>query len=127
MTLNAEHMCISRPSPSTKYHICLTNSICMSNSTAVVAVQCLSHVRLSVTPWTAALQASLSFTIFQNLLKVMAIELTMSSNHFILRVPFSSCPQFIPACFPMSGLFTSSGQSIGASASVLPKIRVDFL
>ena len=39
-------------------------------------------------------------------------------------VPFSSCPQFLPASesFPMSQLFASGGQSIGvsASASVLP-------
>ena len=37
-------------------------------------------------------------------------------------VPFSSCPQSLPASgsFPMSQLFASGGQSIGASASVLP-------
>ena len=37
-------------------------------------------------------------------------------------VPFSFCPQSFPASgsFPMSRLFTSGGQSIGASASVLP-------
>ena len=37
-------------------------------------------------------------------------------------VPFSSCPQSLPASgsFPMSQLFTSGGQSIGASATVLP-------
>ena len=39
-----------------------------------------------------------------------------------LMSPFSSCPQSFPASgsFPMSWLFTSDGQSIGASASVLP-------
>ena len=46
------------------------------------------------------------------------------SNHLILCRPFSSCPQSFPASgsFPMSRLFTSGGQSIGASASatVLP-------
>ena len=42
------------------------------------------HVRLLVTPWTAACQASLSFTIFQSLLKLMSIELVMPSNHLIL-------------------------------------------
>ena len=45
----------------------------------------LSHVRLIVTPWTAARQASLSFTISWNLFKSMSIELMMLSNHFILR------------------------------------------
>ena len=99
MTLNAEHMCISRPSPSTKYHICLTNSICMSNSTTVVAVQWLSHVRHFVTPWTAARQASLSFTIFQNLLKLMSIELMMPSNHFILHCALLFLPSVYPSLF----------------------------
>ena len=49
---------------------------------------------------------------------------TGASNHLILCVPFSSCPQSFPASgsFPMSQLFTSGGQSTGASisASVLP-------
>ena len=47
------------------------------------AVLChvLSRVPLFVTPWTAARQASLSFTISRSLLKLMSIELIMSSNH----------------------------------------------
>ena len=44
-----------------------------------VVVQTLSHVRLFATPWTAAHQASLSFTISRTLLKLMSIELVMSS------------------------------------------------
>ena len=61
----------------------------------------------SATPWTAACQDSLSFTISQR----------MPSNHFILCCPFSN-PQSFPASgsFPMSQLFTAGGQSIGASA-----------
>jgi len=47
----------------------------------VVAVQSISRVLLFATPWTAACQASLSFTISQSLLKLMSVELTMSSNH----------------------------------------------
>ena len=43
-----------------------------------------SHVRLFVTPWTVACQASLSFTISRNLLKLMFIELVMPSNHLVL-------------------------------------------
>ena len=46
----------------------------------VVAVQSLSQVQLFVTPWTAALQASLSFTVFLSLLKLMSIESVMPSN-----------------------------------------------
>ena len=48
------------------------------------SVQLLSRVRLFVTPWIAACQASLSFTISQSLLKLMSIELVMPSNHFTL-------------------------------------------
>ena len=77
-----------------------------------------------LTPWTAACQVSLSFTISWNLHKFMSTESVMPSNHFILCCPFSSCPQSFPASgsFPVSRFFTSSGQRIGASASasVLP-------
>ena len=48
------------------------------------SVQLLSHVQLFVTPWTAAHQASLSFTISRSLLNLMSIELVMPSNHLIL-------------------------------------------
>ena len=65
-----------------------------------------------------------SFTISQNLLKLMSIESMMPSNYLVLCYPFSSCLQSFLASgsFPMSQFFTSSGQSIGvsASASVLP-------
>ena len=47
----------------------------------IVDVQLISCVRLFVTPWTAARQASLSFTISQSLLKLLSIELMMPSNH----------------------------------------------
>ena len=50
-------------------------------------VQSLSHVRFFVTPWTAARQASLSFTISRSLLKCMSIESVMPSNHLILCHP----------------------------------------
>ena len=71
--------------------------------------------------WTAACQASLSFTIYQSLLKLMSIESMMPSNYPILCHPFSSCPQPFPASesFPMSRIFISGGQSIGASASAI--------
>ena len=88
-------------------------------------VQSLGHVRIFVTPWIAALQASLSF-ISQSLLKLMSFESVMPSNHFILSsvILFSSCPQSFPASrtFPMSQLFASDDQNTAASASasVLP-------
>ena len=53
----------------------------------VVVVQLLSHVRLFVTPWTAAHQAFLSFTIFWSLPKFMSIESVMPSNYLILSFP----------------------------------------
>ena len=52
-----------------------------------VIAQSLSRVRLFVTPWTAAPQASPSFTISQSLLKLKSIELVMPSNHLILCHP----------------------------------------
>ena len=55
-------------------------------------VQLLSHVRLFATPWTAAHQASLSFTISQSLLKLMSIESVMPSNHLILCCPLLLLP-----------------------------------
>ena len=84
-------------------------------------IQSLSHVQLFATPWTAACQASLSFTVSRSWLKLMSIELiTISSS----VAPFSSGPQSVPVSgsFPISWLFASDGQSIGisASASVLP-------
>ena len=88
------------------------------------SVQSLSRVWFFVTPWTAAHQPSLSITNSLSLLKLMPIELVMPSNHLTLCHPPSSCLQSFPASgsFSKSQFFTSSGQSIGvsASASVLP-------
>ena len=68
----------------------------------VVTVQFLSHVWLLVTPWTAAGQASLSFTIFQSLLKLMSIESVMPSNHLILCLPF-----LLRSIFPHIRIFSN--------------------
>ena len=51
------------------------------------SIQSLSQVWLFAIPWTAALQASLSITNSQSLLKLMTIESVMPSNHFILSFP----------------------------------------
>ena len=69
-------------------------SLCLR---VIVVVQSLSHVQLFVTPWTAALQTSLSFTISQNLLKLMSIESVMPSNHLILCHPFILLPSIFPS------------------------------
>ena len=62
-----------------------------------ISVQLLSHVRLSVTPWTAACQASLSITNSWSLFKLMSIELVMPSNHLILCHPFLLLPSIFPS------------------------------
>ena len=56
------------------------------------SVQSLSRVRLFMTPWTAALQASLSITNSWSLLKLMSIELVRPSNHLILCRPLLLLP-----------------------------------
>ena len=61
------------------------------------SVQLLSHVRLFVTPWTAACQASLSITNSQSLLKLMSIESVMPSNHLIVCCPFLLLPSIFPS------------------------------
>ena len=60
-------------------------------------VQLLSHVQLFVTPWIVARQASLSYTQFQSLLKLMPIKLVMSSNHLILCHSLLLLPSIFPS------------------------------
>ena len=84
-----------------------------------VVVQSLS---LSGTPWMAAHQASLSFTISWSLLKLRSIASMMPSNHLILCRPLL----LLPSIFPRIRVFFNElalhvgGQSIGTSASVFP-------
>ena len=57
-----------------------------------------SSVQFSLAiPWTAARQASLSFTISQSLLKLMSIETVMPSNHLILCHPLLLLPSIFPS------------------------------
>ena len=92
---------------------------------SVSSVQSLSRVWLFATPWITARQASLSITSSRSSLRLMSIESVMPSSHSSSVVPFSSCPQSLPASesFPMSQLFTWDGQSTGVSAlaSFIPK------
>ena len=89
----------------------------------LVSVQLLSHFQLLATTWTAALQASLSISNTQSLLKLMSFELVMPSKHLILRRSL-----LLPTIFPSIRDFFNklalliSGQSIGTSpsASILP-------
>ena len=61
----------------------------------------LSCVQLFVTPWAAAHQAFLSFTLSQSLFKLVSIELMMPSNHLILCCFLLLLPS--PQSFPASG------------------------
>ena len=64
---------------------------------AFVVVQSLNHVQLFATPWTAARQASLSFTISQSSLKLMSIESVMPSNPLILCRLLPRLPSIFPS------------------------------
>ena len=89
------------------------------------SVQSFSCVQLFATPWIAACQASLSITISRSSLNSHQSSWWCHPAISSSVVPFSSCPQTLPASesFPMSQLFASGGQSTGVSAlaSVLPK------
>ena len=63
----------------------------------VIVAQLLSHVRLFTTPWTAAHQAPLIFTISQSLLKLLSIESVMPSNHLILCHSLLLPPSIFPS------------------------------
>ena len=60
-------------------------------------VQSLSHVQLFATPWTAARQTSLSFTVSLNLLKLTSIESVTPSNQLILCHPLLLLPSVFPS------------------------------
>ena len=68
----------------------------------ISSVQSLSCIRLFVTPWTAACQASLSIANSQSLLKFMSIESVMPSNHLIL----CCCLILLPSVFPSIRVFS---------------------
>ena len=78
---------------------------CVNYFTSFVysSVQSLSCVRLFVTPWTAARQASLSISNSWSLLKLMSIESVMPSSHFILCRPLL----FPPSIFPSIRVFSN--------------------
>ena len=102
------------------------------------SVQSLSCVRLFVTPWTAAYQASLSIANFQSLLKLMSIELVMPPSHLNLCRP----PLLLPSIFPSIRVFSNESVihirwrkywsisfniSPSSECSVLISFRMDWL
>ena len=84
----------------------------------------------TATPWTAACQASLSFTISGACSNLCPLSRWCHPTISSSVVPFSSCLQSFPVSgsFLMSWLFISGGQSIGASASasIFPKNIQDW-
>ena len=77
--------------------ICIYICKCVNIYFVIVVVQSLSHVWLFATPWTAACQASLSFTTYQSLLRFTSIESSMLSNHLILCFPLLLLPSIFPS------------------------------
>ena len=78
---------LSKPSPPTL----------PTTYTCPFVVQLLSCIHLFVTPWIAACQVSLSFTISWSLLKFMPIEVVILSNHLILCHPLLLLPSIFPS------------------------------
>ena len=78
--------------------LALVNSRGSNHMTTVIAVvQSLSCVWLFATPWTAARQASMSFTISRSLLKLMSIESVMPSSHLTLSCPLLLLSSVFPS------------------------------
>ena len=69
----------------------------ISSHRSITVVQSLSRVWFFVTPWTIALQASLSFTISWSLLKLRSIESVMPCNHLALCCPLLLLPSIFPS------------------------------
>ena len=103
----------------------------------LVVVQSLNHDQLFMTPWTAACQAYLSFTISQSLFKLMSIESMMPSNNLILCHLLLLLPSIFPSIRVFSELalhirwpkYWSFSLSISPSneCSGLISFRIDWL
>ena len=98
-------------------YICMSHCLCPFVYPFIV--HSLSHVHLFETPWTVACQASLSFTMSQNLLHSCSLNQWCHPTILSSVAPFSSCLQSLPASgsFSICWLFTSDHWSIRASAS----------
>ena len=83
-----------RPAPS-PWHP--PSTFCLQSLMPAAVVYLLSHVQLFATPWAAAHQDSLSFTISWDLLTLFSVESVMPSNHLILCHPFLLLPSIFPS------------------------------
>ena len=112
-------------------------------STILIFLQSMSFVVLLLscfwffeTPWTAACQASLSFTITQRLLKLISIESVMPSNHLIFCFPLPLLPSIFPSIRVISNEpvlhirwpnYWSFNISLSNKYSGLISFRIDWL
>ena len=92
----------------------------LSSMVQFSSVQSLSRVLLFVTPWTLALQASLSITNSQSLLRLMSVELLMPFNHLMLCCPLL----LLPSVFPSIRVIFSISPSIEYSGLI--SLRMDW-
>ena len=92
------------PSPQKTSNKLTIRGLGFSIDVKLSSVQSLSRVRLFVTPWTAALQVSLSVTNSRSLLRLTSIESVVPSNHLIL------CPPLLlpPSVFPSIRVFSNA-------------------
>ena len=77
--------------------VCFWGSWCYPNLYQIRSDQSLSRVRLFVTPWISALQASLSITNSRSSLRLTSIESVMPSSHLILCRPLLLLPLIPPS------------------------------
>ena len=98
---------------------CFQGSDSKSGLSWVSSVQSLSRVRLFVTPWTAAHQASLSITYSQSLLKATSLESVMPSSRLILCHPLLLMPSVFPSIRVFSNESVLSGLPIDRRAELV--------
>ena len=83
-----------------KKHVLMSSTMQLElslRSMPLIQFSSVAHSCLFATPWTGAHQASLSFTIFHSLLKLMSIESVMPSNHLVLCRPLLLLPSIFPS------------------------------
>ena len=89
------------PSPLTIHHLIISTALLFPECHVIgfifAVIQSLSHVQVFATPWTAAHQASLSFTISWSLLKLVSVESVMPADHLILCHPLLLLPSTFPS------------------------------
>ena len=86
-----QYSCLKNPMDRGAWQVTVHGVSIVLGTTLRLVVQSLSCVQLFATQWTAAHQASLSFSISRSLLKLMSIELGMPSNHVILQLCNCCC------------------------------------